>query len=302
MLTIRTRRRRLGAVRRWECESPHGGRSESDMDKTSLGDRMKEYEAAYDATMMRRVPVVVRLDGKGFSRLTKRLKLEKPFDGRFLDMMADTMLSVASQVEGCVIGYTQSDEISLVLVNNQSLDAQPYFGNRVQKVASITASMATARFNRRLVRLLGDTEVDAEAYFDSRVFTVPDPVEAMNALIWRQQDCVRNSILSAAYYEIGKVKGRKTAQKMMHGLNTSKLQELMFQELGLNWSTRYSPELKRGTVTYRKSMEVETPNGKALRSKWTLEAAPTFQSEDGKEWLLALISPPVTIVDGEDNV
>jgi tRNA(His) guanylyltransferase len=267
----------------------------------SLGDRMKTYEALSDISLMRRVPVVVRLDGKGFSRLTRRLKLEKPFDRWFLDMMANTMLSVASQVEGCVIGYTQSDEISLVLLNNQSLDAQPYFGNRVQKIASITASMATARFNRGLARLFGDA-ADAEAYFDSRVFTVPDPVEAMNALIWRQQDCVRNSILSAAYYEIGKVKGRKTAQKMMHGLNTSKLQELMFQELGLNWSTRYSPELKRGTVTYRKSMEVETPNGKALRSKWTLEAAPTFQSEDGKEWLLALISPPVTIVDGEDNV
>lgn len=277
----------------------HWRQKRNDMDKTSLGDRMKEYEAAYDTSMMRRVPVVVRLDGKGFSRLTKRLKLEKPFDGRFLDMMADTMLSVASQVEGCVIGYTQSDEISLVLLNNQSLDAQPYFGNRVQKIASITASMATARFNRGLARLLGDA-ADAEAFFDSRVFTVPDPVEAMNALIWRQQDCVRNSILSAAYYEIGKVKGRKTAQKMMHGLNTSKLQELMFQELGLNWSVRYSPELKRGTVAYRKPMEVETPNGKAVRSKWVCEAAPTFQSEDGKEWLLALLSPQA--VDGEDDV
>jgi tRNA(His) 5'-end guanylyltransferase len=252
---------------------------------------MKAYEALTDICLMRRVPVVIRLDGKGFSRLTKVLKLEKPFDRRFLDAMAETMVAVASKVQGCVIGYTQSDEISLVLVNNKSLDDEPYFGNRVQKIASITASMATARFNSQLARMLPDT-AKAEAFFDSRVFMVPEPVEAMNALIWRQQDCVRNSILSAAYYEIGKAKGRKTTQKMMHGLDTSKLQELLFQEVGINWSTHYASELKRGTVTYRKTMEVETPNGKAVRHKWVVEAAPIFQSDDGKTWLLSLIDAP----------
>jgi len=261
------------------------------MDKTSLGDRMKEYEAVYDVSMMRRVPVVVRLDGKGFSRLTKRLKLEKPFDQRFLTVMADTMVAVASQVQGCVVGYTQSDEISIAIINHRTLDAEPYFGNRILKIASITASMATARFNRRLWRILpsNDKDDDGEAYFDSRPFTMPTAVEAMNALIWRQQDCVRNSILSAAYYEIGKVKGRKTTQKMMYGLDTSQLQELLFQEVGINWSTHYSPELKRGTVTYRKMVEIETPNGKAVRHKWVTEAAPVFQSEDGKKWLLSLL-------------
>jgi tRNA(His) 5'-end guanylyltransferase len=266
------------------------------MDKTSLGDRIKEYEAIYDVSIMKRVPVVVRLDGKSFSRLTKRLKLDKPFDVRFLTAMADTMVSVASKVQGCVVGYTQSDEISLVLINYRSLDAEPYFGNRVLKIASITASMATAHFNRRLVQLMPNSLVssfvdheDAEAYFDSRPFAVPTAVEAMNALIWRQQDCVRNSILSAAYYEIGKVKGRKTTQKMMHGLDTSKLQELLFHEVGINWSTHYSPELKRGTVTYRKLIEVETPNGKAVRHKWVTEGAPVFQSEEGQRWLLSLL-------------
>lgn len=275
------------------------------MDKTSLGDRMKEYEAVSDVAMMKRVPVVVRLDGKGFSRLTKRLKLDKPFDVRFLTAMADTMVSVASKVQGCVVGYTQSDEISLVLINYRSLDAEPYFGNRVLKIASITSSMATARFNRRLVQLMpdgltGTDSEDIEAYFDSRPFTVPDATEAMNELIWRQQDCVRNSILSAAYYEIGKVKGRKTTQKMMHGLNTSQLQELLFQEVGINWSTYYTPELKRGTVTYRKLVEVDTPNGKAIRHKWVTEGAPIFQSEEGQKWLLSLFDVSPNQSEGSD--
>lgn len=207
--------------------------------------------------------------------------------------MADTMVAVASQVQGCVVGYTQSDEISLVLVNHQSIDAEPYFGNRVLKIASVTASMATARFNQWLRARDGNADSgckETEAYFDSRVFGVPEPVEAMNALIWRQQDCTRNSILSAAYYEIGRVKGRKTAQKLMHNLNTSQLQELLFQEVGINWSTHYEPDLKRGTVAYRKSMEIETPNGKAIRNKWVTEPAPVFQSEEGQAWLLLLLT------------
>jgi tRNA(His) guanylyltransferase len=266
----------------------------------SLGNRMKTYEALSDISLMKRVPVVVRLDGKGFSHLTKRLKLEKPFDKWFVSAMSDTMVAVASKVQGCVIGYTQSDEISLVLINDQSLDAEPYFGNRVLKIASVTASMATARFNRLLANL--DPDID-DACFDSRVFAVPSKVEAMNALIWRQQDCVRNSILSAAYYGIGKKTGRKTAQKMMHGLDTSKLQELMFQEIGVNWSTAYPPELKRGLVAYRRKFEIETPNGKAMRQRWIIESAPVFQSDEGKEWLLALFgSDGNRKEDGETDV
>ena len=170
-----------------------------------------------------------------------------------------------------------------MLINDQSLESDPYFGNRVQKIASITASMATARFNK----LLFTKSVDREACFDSRVFAVPNVVEAMNCLIWRQQDCTRNSIQSAAYYEIGKVKGKKTTQKIMYKLNTSQLQELLFKEIGLNWND-YSPELKRGTIAIRKLFEIETPNGKAIRSKWVTEPAPIFQSEDGQKWLLGL--------------
>jgi tRNA(His) 5'-end guanylyltransferase len=86
----------------------------------------------------------------------------------------------------------------------------------------------------------------------------------------------------------------------MHGLDTSKLQELLFQEVGINWSRAYTPELKRGTVTYRRTVEVETPNGRALRSRWVVEAAPIFQSEEGKAWLLSLLCPkPEEQIDGQ---
>lgn len=256
------------------------------MDKTSLGDRIKAYESVSDIYLMKRVPVIIRLDGKAFHSLTKKAKFTKPFDTNFVNMMSYTMRDVASKIQGCVLGYTQSDEISFVLLNNKSIKDEPFLGNRILKIASITSSMVTSKF----AKYLNNYVPSEEAYFDSRVFTVPSNMEAINTLIWRQQDCVRNSILSSSYYEIGKKVGLKTAQKMMFGLNTSELQELMFKELGMNWND-YSPELKRGIVTYRKVFKINTENGEAIRSKWVVEPAPIFQSEDGMKWLMSLMTP-----------
>ena len=142
-------------------------------DRTSLGDRMKIYERLSDFSLMPRLPAIVRLDGKGFSRLTKQLHLDKPFDSWFMSAMVDTMIYVASKIQGCVLGYTQSDEITLVIVSGR--DAEPYFANRIQKITSVTASMATAVFNSVLWERTRDI---CAAHFDSRVFALPSITEA----------------------------------------------------------------------------------------------------------------------------
>lgn len=254
------------------------------MDKTSLGDRMKKYEAIADAILMDRLPVAVRIDGKGFSNLTKGLDLDKPFDTGFRDLMTGVMVALCKEVQGCVLGYAQSDEISLIIRNDQSLDSQPYFGNRVQKIASTSAGLASAIFTRDLLKKLMETEKVDYGVFDARAYALPDLIEAGNYLVWRQQDCTRNSVSSAAYYGIGKKAGRKTARKMMHGLNSKQLQELMFQEAGINWD-RYPEQFKRGTVAFRERLEIQTPKGLAIRSKWQTQGAPIFTSEDGRKWL-----------------
>lgn len=178
----------------------------------SLGDRMKEYENISRNYLTRRIPVIIRVDGKAFHTYTKGL--EKPFDRLLMTAMQDTMKFLCENVQGCVFGYTQSDEITLVATDYATITTDAWFGYNIQKMASVTASMATMAFNRAFFQLasehldtmmaLQDLDLDDErlavlankqgkAMFDARVFTIPKE-EVCNCLIWRQQDATRNSI------------------------------------------------------------------------------------------------------------
>lgn len=235
----------------------------------NLGDRMKKYEQAYDIYMPSRLPVIVRLDGKGFSKFTKYIKAERPFDASFSGAMAFTMKEIAEKIEGCVFGYTQSDEITLVIRNDQSLESTPWFSNRVQKITSITASIASAKFNKLVADNWSRDLLYPLAYFDARVFIVPNWQEAINCLIFRQQDCTKNSISTACYYESARKIGKKTARKMMHGLNQKQQQEMLFQHTSLNWNN-YPIRFKRGVGCYKVYREM-AENGKTFtRSSWQL--------------------------------
>lgn len=245
---------------------------------------MKSYEECYNYALLPRVPIVLRLDGKNFSKLSKKLKLEKPFDQRFSIYMTETAKAVMSKIQGCMLGYTQSDEITLIIRTDQSDQTTPWFGNRIQKICSVCAGLASVEFSRNIIEI-SDT-YRGPVCFDCRVMNVPSLVEAENNLIWRQNDCVKNSISTATYYELAKLPdcGKGTARKLMFGLNQDQQQELLFQNTGINWNDYYAG-FRRGFVIYRQRKEVETPNGKAIRSVWTYKAAPIFTSEEGREVL-----------------
>lgn len=243
------------------------------MDKTTLGDRMKVYEGAYDQRIIGRLPVIIRCDGKGFSKYTKTIGAEKPFDEIFSSVMAEATRSAASNIEGCLFGYTQSDEITFVLRNDQSLESTPWFANRVQKMCSVVASMVTAAFNLESVRF---NSLPPMAYFDARVFAVPNIQEAINCLIWRQNDAVKNSISAACHYEVAKKIGKKTAGKLIHGLNGNQQQELLFQQTGKNWNN-YPTKFKRGIGTRRIVRELLIDGNTCTRSSWEVDLdLPTF--------------------------
>jgi len=271
------------------------------MIKESLGARMKRYEDSTNFKIIPRTPIMVRIDGKKFSNLTKGLKLKKPYDDRFAYWMSETAMKVASEMQGCVLGYAQSDEITFVIRTDQTDETTPWFDNRVQKIVSVASSVATARFNQFLHTIPFNThDVDrpvSMAFFDCRVWPMPSMTEVVNNLIWRQRDCTKNSISSACYYEVSKHVddsgnriGRGTARKLMHKLNQDERQELMFQKAGINWNN-YQSEFKRGVVTFREPMIVETENGTAERKRWIYRAASIFTSEDGRAWLNMILNP-----------
>lgn len=270
--------------------------------KDSLGDRMKEYEYVTRNYLTRKLPVILRLDGKAFHSFTRGLK--KPFDEIFVKSMQDTMKYLCENIQGCVLGYCQSDEITLVLVDYQNREACAWFDNNIQKMVSVSASMATLAFNQawhentRTISLPATLDFmpdekksywlkryhtyhdkEWKATFDSRVFTLPKE-EVVNCLIWRQQDATRNSIQS-----VGQANFSHT---QLHGKNCSDIQDMLMLEKGINWND-YPTHLKRGTCCIKKPFKInEGTEQEAIRNKWVIDTEIPIFTQD-KDYINKLV-------------
>lgn len=245
----------------------------------ALGARMKgQYEQRARLMLPRRTYTVVRLDGRAFHTYTR--KLARPYDWQFMEDMAETARFLCIEVTGCRLAYTQSDEISLILTDFATPTTEAFFDGNQQKIVSITASLATAKFNELRPGKL--------AFFDSRAFTIPDPIEVENYLIWRQRDAVRNSILMAgqAYF----------SHQQLHQVNTKQMQDMLFAEQGINWND-YDPRFKRGTtilpvtrfaeVTYtdKRTGQIRTTAGVERRT-WEIQSPDFAKEREGVRELL----------------
>ena len=190
----------------------------------ALGDRIKEnYENITRYKLMRRSYTIIRLDIVAAHTFTKGF--DKPFDDFFIDSMNETAKFLCSKIMGIKCAYTQSDEITLIIVDFEKLESQSWFDNNLQKMCSVSAGMASAKFNEEFNKR--NPNLNRLAFFDARVFQVPTRSEAMNTLLFRQNDAVRNSIsmLAQSLY----------SHKELHGKNSDQLQELSFQK-GYNWN------------------------------------------------------------------
>jgi tRNA(His) 5'-end guanylyltransferase len=255
----------------------------------SLTDRHKEYENSYDFKITKKLPVIIRVDGKSFSRFTKNL--EKPFCTELAEVMSSTMLQTATEMQGCVFGYHQSDEITFVLRNDQSLDSEPWFDNRIQKMSSIASSLVTLNFNRNLSKY--NLNVVGDGLFDARVFPVPSIAEAVNNLIGRQKDGIRNAISQAARHELHTVLGRKTSLKLTEGKTTAQRKDLLFEHCGIDYDDYYSSSFRHGIATYKVPSIISTAKGDVQRNKWVLNYnIPNFMED--KDFLYNIL------VNGKD--
>lgn len=211
--------------------------------KDPLGTRMKtQYEFRARQFLPRRTYTILRLDGKAFHTYTRGL--DKPFDQAFMNDMAYTAQRLCEQVQGAVMAYTQSDEISLLMTDFATNQTEAWFDGNVQKIVSVAASIATAEFGRLRQdaddkRSLAFTPMPL---FDCRIFTIPDRVEVENYFIWRQQDATRNSISMAAQASF--------SHKSLMGLSANQMQEKLFTEAGINWND-YPWSFRRGTLVWR---------------------------------------------------
>ena len=260
----------------------------------TLGERMKEYEMQSRTRLLRKVPVIIRLDGRSFHTWTRGL--DRPFDRNLMHIMQKTMLALCEQIQGCVLGYTQSDEITLVLVDYQRTESMAWFDNQVQKMCSVAASLATSAFEKALHEEIEELMIDAQwnnqnfmidaadkildkaellaskrfkANFDARVFNIPIH-EVINNLIWRQQDATRNSILSVAQ--------SLYSHKELQGIGTKELQNKMLIEKNVNWND-YKTDEKRGIAAIKDN-----------EGKWFIDELTPIFTED-RNYINRLVYP-----------
>jgi len=262
------------------------------MDSDALGTRMKKYEYITRTHLIPRMPVIIRLDGKSFHTFTRGFK--KPFDGILVKTMQQTMKYLCENIQGCVLGYTQSDEITLVLIDYKKLESCSWFDYNIQKCVSIAASMATMAFNKNFndsfwfyydepERGNQDSEnqyfvalekaKECGAMFDARCFNIPKE-EVCNNILWRQNDATRNSIEMVGQANF--------SHSELHRKSCNDIQDMLFTQRGINWND-YPTHLKRGSCCIKKPVDGSD------KSKWIIDTEiPVFKGE-GRKYIEDLV-------------
>jgi tRNA(His) 5'-end guanylyltransferase len=266
-----------------------------------LGTRMKTfYEMIPKTKLMRRIPVIIRIDGKAFHTFTRNF--QKPFDDVLIESMQETMKYLCENIQGCVLGYTQSDEITLVLIDYKRLNSSAWFDYEIQKLCSIAASMATMAFNKfffenskrymdkygypkETMIKYGDQilayvkAVNRGAMFDARCFNIPKE-EVTNLIYWRQLDASRNSIQMVGQANF--------SHKELQNKSCNDIQDMLMTQKGINWN--YLPTYqKRGSCCVRNKIVIESDGITA-----TAQLRDTSKSEN--EWI---IDTEIPIFKGE---
>lgn len=264
-----------------------------------LGVRMKTfYEQIPKTKLMRRCPVAIRIDGKAFHTFTRRF--HKPFDEVLIKSMQETMKYLCENIQGCVLGYTQSDEITLILIDYKKLTSSAWFDYEVQKICSIAASMATMAFNKFFRDNVGDylyenyddqyladyikilqNAVDKGAMFDARCFNIPKE-EVTNLVYWRQLDASRNSIQMVGQANF--------SHKELQNKSCNDIQDMLMTQKGINWNDLPTYQ-KRGSCCVRNKIVIETDSVMA-----TVQLRDSSKSEN--EWI---IDTDIPIFKGEDR-
>ena len=263
-----------------------------------LGKRMKEfYEIVPKTKLVRRMPVAIRIDGRSFHTFTRGF--EKPFDEVLIKSMQKTMKYLCKNIQGCVLGYTQSDEISLILVDYKKLNSSAFFDYEVQKICSITASMATMAFNKYFREYVDDFNedyysswnhnknedklydiyndaVEKGAIFDSRCFNIPKE-EVTNYVYWRQLDAIRNSIQMVGQANF--------SHRELQNKSCNDIQNMLMTQKGIDWNSLETYK-QRGSCCIKKIIQNkkdDTKNGAYIRSEWIIDNdIPIFKGNDRK--------------------
>jgi tRNA(His) guanylyltransferase len=227
-----------------------------------LKDRIEEYQATTDYKLLNRVPVIIVLNGRGFAKTTQLL--DKPYDPRFAECISSTTKRLCSEIEGAIFAYQHNDEIIIATRNDQNESTQAWFDNRLQKICSATASIATMHFNDCAgilkINLTGDP------IFTSQVFMVPTLGEVPQVMVYKQQQNFYTSIQSACLYNLLNKYDKNVIKEMLIGLSIDEKINLLSQECHVDFNNAYPSSFRRGIGCYRSPTIVDG----IMKNKWIL--------------------------------
>lgn len=237
--------------------------SDKKIKRDDLGNRMKIfYEEVPKTRLMRRCPVICRIDGKAFHTFTRGFK--RPFDDVLIMTMQETAKYLCENIQGCQLAYTQSDEISLLLIDYQRFETSAWFDYEIQKMCSISASMATMAFNRIFSETVSALKVDntkpmdryfevaySGAMFDARVFNIPRE-EVTNYFYWRQLDASRNSIQMVGQANF--------SHRELQHKSCNDIQDMLMTQKGINWND-FPTYQKRGSCVIKEDYWINGNDG-----------------------------------------
>lgn len=242
------------------------------MSNMKLRDRIASYQDASDHKLLARLPLIISVNGRAFAKITNLL--DKPYCPKFAECMFNTTMRLCSEIEGALFAYQHNDEIVVVARNDQSPETTPWFDNKIQKICSVTSSIASVHFNNCATAI--DLNLMGEPFFTSQVFAVPTLAEAINTIICKQQFNFHTSIQSACFYELLKKYDKPTIKDMISGMTIDEKIDLLRQECDVDFNS-YPTAFRRGAACYKAPKLVE---GDLFKNKWTLnEELPIFTKD-----------------------
>lgn len=241
------------------------------MNNMKLKDRIDSYQSTSDYKLLARLPIIIVINGRAFSKSTQLL--DKPYCPKFAECILSTTLRLCTDVEGVLFGYQHNDEIVLIIRNDQHPDTTPWYDNRVQKICSITSAIATMHFNDCASGI--NLNMAGDPLFTSQVFAVPTIGEAINTVVYKQQQNFHTSIQFACLYELIKKHDKSAIKDMLSGLSMDEKIDLLQQECQIDFND-YPVSFRRGTASYKvpKLMDGST------KYKWFLNPEPPIFTKD----------------------
>ena len=273
------------------------------MDTSDLANRMKEYEKRNQYYLQKRTPVAIRVDGRSFHTFTKGF--QKPFDEVLIKSMQETAKYMCENIQGAKIAYVQSDEITIILVDYDTLETNCWFNYRTDKLCSITASMATMAFNKSFAKNAEEFMTDCAAsyemeglcskgteeyklcevyqkaiekgaMFDARCFNIPKE-EVTNYFYWRQLDAIRNSIqmVGQAYF----------SHNILQYKTCEDIKDMLYVKDVIVWDLL--PTYKqRGSCCIKQDYIYEN----ILRKQWVIDNNIPLFKEEGRDYIEVLVN------------